>query len=249
MTTALALPAIPLDDTTFLEQQQADLEQQTQHLKSRIGQFDYAIRRQYQDLFTLSHTLQQKVSDLQGEINELTQPPQAAPADAPGGPKVHVAGDIPMDDMDPVEDAPPPPDAPDKLRAKCSKVFKKIARRCHPDKTKDKALHEVFIRAKEYLNALDLPALREILHLLQQGVKFRVKPRREELEEKIKELSDQLFYLLQSEAYKLAQMWEEHPGMAASIVLSGLQNQIQQLQRQIMQLAMTLDFIKRNPFA
>lgn len=61
------------------------------------------------------------------------------------------------------------PKASKKDAMEIKKLYRWIASRCHPDKTKDPEKHLMFLKAKEYRDAGDLQGLKDIVHLLKTG--------------------------------------------------------------------------------
>jgi hypothetical protein len=59
------------------------------------------------------------------------------------------------------------------LKRECNEVFRRISRRCHPDRTSDKSLWPVFDTAKKAHEDLNLSMLRSILSDVQNYIKVR----------------------------------------------------------------------------
>jgi hypothetical protein len=90
-------------------------------------------------------------------------------------------------------------------------LYRKIAAKCHPDKTRNPLLHELFLEAKQAYEDNDLNTLQFVWLCvqMQQSVRAaKLKRKREELKQQISNIRSELSRALTSQDYAMAKDWK-----------------------------------------
>lgn len=90
-------------------------------------------------------------------------------------------------------------------RRACKSLYLKIAARCHPDKTKDPDLNEIFVLAVKFYKAVNLEALGDLWEAIKGGGmrRSRIRKKLEALREEIETLRQELQAATSSDAATL----------------------------------------------
>lgn len=119
--------------------------------------------------------------------------------------------------------------------AKCNKLFRKIAKLTHPDKTKDPDKHKLFILARQYFNANDVEGLENILRILNGKASNLFDRMFKRLQEELQELAlaeKNLKAVLDSEDYQLLNLFERNQSAVLEIVEKELAMKVHLLRSQ-----------------
>lgn len=118
---------------------------------------------------------------------------------------------------------------------KCNKLFRKIAKLTHPDKTKDPEKHKLFILARAYFNDENYEGLENILRILQGKASNLFDRLFKRLQEEIQELEvaeKNLKAVIASEDYQLLALFERNQQAVLEIVEKELAMKVHLLRSQ-----------------
>ncbi len=189
----------------------AFLESEIDRFKKAIDVLDSHMLKALEGMRAANKDIVRTVEDLEREI-KLINIARAVRADEdraqakPEQNQQKLFDEVPNFDHwkpDPEEETP----EEDSLTVKIYETFGKIARLCHPDKTKDKVKHKLFIRAVKLKKKRDLHGLLEILEAAKtskspmSSLLNKLMSRLRSLETQLQKVKDQFAETLNSEEY------------------------------------------------
>lgn len=205
------------------------LEQELNTLRGEANNIDLSVGMMFSSLASKFITDITELQRLQTEVQKLTAIPEVIPGPEPEADRTPQPEEVVAKE--------PSEKKVEKSVNELNRLWKKIARITHPDKTKDPLLNQVFLVAKEAYTRGDLEFLKEIYSGLKQGKK-RFSKLKVLLEKMLAERSKVLHYISIAKSsfeYSLYVMYSQESlkANAEDLYREQLSKQIQNLKRNI----------------
>lgn len=163
----------------YAEEEQRMLHSALADLRNRIGTMEGDFEEKFASLNALYNELKQRMQELRKELEEpfpddVTPPPETRHGTSSADTPPHVARhDLPPPQPEKTQPANREERRKEEKKAKkknsldeIKKLFRRIAKLCHPDKTTDTNLHGLFREARKLYAARDFDGLNDIWNVL-----------------------------------------------------------------------------------
>jgi len=207
------LPDLPIEfyeltsDITTLLDRSNYLRSEITSMNSLIEDMNIDISGRYKDDMCENAKVEQELNILRAELAALT---------------VSENKEAPRPDPNPASNIVIRMAVPEKQKKQCIKYYNKIAMRCHPDRTKNIKLHEIFYEAGLAKDNYDLRRLTDLWYIAKQirkgfDMDFEptlhdkldtLKQEKSDLQQGNQHMTDQVAQIDQSEGYQLAKLYD-----------------------------------------